>query len=189
MSKDPVKKEEHPWLGEAWQEQFAEKTAAHVDRQILLESLPTPERWWQCRVVGHPTQYELEVAEYQSAQESLRPGYRQDSSGAWVNPRSLEKLEFTNEFLAEPVPPLDIKVSTIPMRPVSHPPPPRGTIEFLPTKVILGGLEQDPEDPKEALMCSLCNHRYREHTGEREPHNTKCTVGNFICGRFFLDNN
>lgn len=42
-------------------------------------------------------------------------------------------------------------------------------------------------DAKEAMLCSLCSHEYREHTGPREPHNTQCTHPDCICGSFFLD--
>lgn len=42
-------------------------------------------------------------------------------------------------------------------------------------------------EEKDAKICSLCSHEYRVHTGEREPHNTKCTTENCICGRFFIE--
>lgn len=98
-------------------------------------------RWWHVKVKGHPSRYELEVAAYVDTHAPKGWGI----AGAWFNPRSLEKLHFTNEFLGEPVPLLDIKVHTTPIRPVSHPPPPREAIEFLPTRVFMDGVEQDPE--------------------------------------------
>lgn len=54
-------------------------------------------RWFHCRVAGHPTQYELECRAYDQTH-----GYRYLRT--WVNPRAVEKLEFTNEFLGKPVP-------------------------------------------------------------------------------------
>ena len=45
----------------------------------------------------------------------------------------------------------------------------------------------DKSEAKESMLCSLCSHEYRTHTGERPPHNTKCTAPNCICGKFFID--
>lgn len=63
-------------------------------------------RWFHRKVVGHPTQYELEVAAYDNTH-----GYNYLRSR--VNLRALAKLEFTNEFLGEPVP-MEITRTVIP---------------------------------------------------------------------------
>lgn len=58
-------------------------------------------RWFHRKVAGHPTQYELECFAYMAAKDKV---WGQQAE-AWINPRALNKLEFTNEYMCEPVPP------------------------------------------------------------------------------------
>ena len=62
-------------------------------------------RWWHCKVIGHPTQHEIECRAYDAARNQ-----------AYLE-RSLFRFprEWTNEFLGEPVPPLEIERAVIPM--------------------------------------------------------------------------
>jgi hypothetical protein len=105
--------EEHPWFGEEWQAQAAQRIANQVDRQILLDCIPTPERWWHCRVVGYDTPYMVECEAYQKEQEEIW------ERTSWIpfDPESAAKaLEFKNEFLGEYVP-LEATKSFIPKHP------------------------------------------------------------------------
>ena len=64
-------------------------------------------RWWQCKVAGHPTQYELECRAYDKARDQ-----------AWYE-RSRRPFPgiktWRREYLGEPVP-MEIEHHTIPSR-------------------------------------------------------------------------